>query len=86
MSLDFFFLNQGINKVITIVPEGKINVWTSFYYNLSDSCQDISQQNTNVNLLVALGGEWGDYQSDLFIGDHESLYINIVLVEQSQCF
>ncbi len=33
--------SQRINKVITVHPEGNMNVWTTFHHNPSNSCWDI---------------------------------------------
>ena len=46
--------SERINKVITIDPEGIMNVCITLHGNLSSSCQGISIKTANVNLMVAL--------------------------------
>ena len=45
---------NGVTKVITVNPEGGLNVCRKFHCNPSNSCWDILFKTTNVNLVVVL--------------------------------
>ncbi len=49
--------------MITIYPEGAIDVCTKFHGNPSNICLDISLKTTNVNLMAVLEKKSGDHQS-----------------------
>ncbi len=62
---------QRITEVITVHPEGNMNVWTTFHHNPYKG-SDISLRTTNVNLLAVKSGSpksagfilWGPWMSE----------------------